>query len=113
MFGLKHCVYFSCLMQGSMHDEEAEKKPLFLCPVCFRKLHSNMGFSIIKRYEGLMTSCEIQTNKHLNKFKLWYQSIVKELKLLGEPDPVIGKSSSQSKLSAVKQTVPKKGKAKE
>ena len=21
MFGLKHCIYFSCLMQGSMHDE--------------------------------------------------------------------------------------------
>ena len=35
---------------------------------------------------------------------------MKELKLLGEPDPVIGKSSSQSKLSAVKQTVPKNGK---
>ena len=23
MFGIKHCVYFHCLMNGSNHDEEA------------------------------------------------------------------------------------------
>ena len=37
-FGLKHCVYFSCLMQGANSLEEAEGRMPDLCPVCLRKL---------------------------------------------------------------------------
>lgn len=37
-FGLKHCIYFSCLMQGANSLEEAEGRMPDLCPVCLRKL---------------------------------------------------------------------------
>ena len=37
-FGLKHCVFFSCLMQGANSLEEAQSRMPDLCPVCLRKL---------------------------------------------------------------------------
>jgi hypothetical protein len=30
--GLKHCIYFTCLMNGVNHDGELEMQPLYLCP---------------------------------------------------------------------------------
>ncbi len=38
IFGLKHCSKFSCLMNGSNSLAEADKKPLWLCPICLAKL---------------------------------------------------------------------------
>ena len=54
MFGIKHCVYYECLMNGSNHDEEAANKPMNLCPVCLRKLQSNIGFDVLRRYECML-----------------------------------------------------------
>src|SRR5437588_7335483 len=38
MFGLSHCTFFNCLMNGSNHLAESDRRPLHLCPVCLRKL---------------------------------------------------------------------------
>ena len=38
LFGIKHCVYASCVMNGSNHLEESESRPFALCPVDLRKL---------------------------------------------------------------------------
>ncbi len=55
MFGMQHCIYFSCLMNGSNHLEEADSQPLHLCPVCLRKLHWNRGDPgfVTRRYRQL------------------------------------------------------------
>lgn len=53
MFGLRHCVYFACVMNGSNHLEEADRRPLHVCPVCLRKLQHSIGFDVVARYEGL------------------------------------------------------------
>ena len=53
MFGLQHCIFFRCVMNGSNHLQESDARPLFLCPVCLRKLHHNIGFNIITRYKNL------------------------------------------------------------
>jgi len=37
VFGLTHCPYYECLMNGSNLLEEADRKPFLLCPVCLRK----------------------------------------------------------------------------
>ena len=37
-FGVRHCVYASCIMNGSNHLEEAESRPFSACPVDLRKL---------------------------------------------------------------------------
>jgi archaemetzincin len=49
MFGMQHCIYYSCLMNGSNHLGELDGAPLHLCPVCLRKLHAAVGFDLAKR----------------------------------------------------------------
>ena len=55
MFGLTHCVYFTCLMNGSNHAEESDRKLTFLCPVCLRKMQDAMKFDFLARYKGMLT----------------------------------------------------------
>ena len=54
MFGLQHCVYFSCLMNGSNSAEEGDQAFTFLCPICLRKLQFAIQFKFLARYKGLM-----------------------------------------------------------
>ncbi|XP_020035458.1 archaemetzincin-2 isoform X2 [Castor canadensis] len=54
IFGLRHCQWLACLMQGSNHLEEADRRPLNLCPICLRKLQSAVGFNIVERYQALV-----------------------------------------------------------
>ena len=53
MFGLDHCIFFWCVMNGSNHLHESDARPLNLCPVCLRKLHHSIGFDMVDRYEKL------------------------------------------------------------
>ncbi len=53
MFGLWHCIYYSCTMNGSNHPAEDDRTPLHLCPVCLRKLFNAVRFDVEKRYEDL------------------------------------------------------------
>jgi archaemetzincin len=53
MFGLWHCIYYSCTMNGSNHLAEDDRTPLHLCPICLRKLFHAIRFDIEKRYEDL------------------------------------------------------------
>lgn len=55
MFGLQHCIYYRCTLNGSNHLRESDSRPLHLCPVCLRKLQHSIGFDIVKRYEELGT----------------------------------------------------------
>ncbi|XP_071830492.1 archaemetzincin-2-like [Apostichopus japonicus] len=59
LFRLKHCVFFSCSMNASSSVTEAISQPLFLCPVCLRKLQKFLGFDIFKRYQRLLELCEL------------------------------------------------------
>jgi archaemetzincin len=54
MFGIQHCIYFNCLMNGSNHLEESDRRPLHLCPVDLRKLHYSVGLDIKQRYRNLL-----------------------------------------------------------
>lgn len=56
MFGLTHCIYFRCVMNGSNHLDESDSRPLHLCPVCLRKLQYSIGFDVSDRYRNLMHS---------------------------------------------------------
>ena len=53
MFGLAHCTFFNCLMNGSNHLAESDRRPLHLCPVCLRKLQWSVGFVVLERYKAL------------------------------------------------------------
>ena len=63
LFGLKHCVYFECIMNGSNHLQESDSKPVYLCPICLHKLYfcrlryfvddKENKLDLVKRYEKL------------------------------------------------------------
>lgn len=53
LFGLPHCLFYSCSMNGSNHLQESDARPMHLCPVCLRKLHHSIGFDVIDRYFDL------------------------------------------------------------
>ena len=55
MLGMFHCVFFNCLMNGSNHLAESDRRPLHLCPVDLRKLHWSLGFDVCDRYHRLLT----------------------------------------------------------
>jgi archaemetzincin len=53
MFGIEHCVWYRCLMNGSNHLAESDARPLHLCPVDLRKLQWSIGFDVVERYRRL------------------------------------------------------------
>lgn len=53
MFGIKHCVYFRCVMNGSNSLAESDKAPLHPCPICLRKLSASIQFDPIERERRL------------------------------------------------------------
>jgi archaemetzincin len=54
MFGVQHCIYFHCLMNGSNHLTESDARPMHLCPVDLRKLQESIGFDVVARYRRLL-----------------------------------------------------------
>ena len=54
MLGMRHCVFFNCLMNGSNHLAESDRRPLHLCPIDLRKLHWSLRFDVVARYERLL-----------------------------------------------------------
>jgi len=53
IFGLTHCIYFKCALNGSNHLKESDTRPMHLCPVCLRKLQHSVRFDVVKRYVNL------------------------------------------------------------
>lgn len=61
-FGLDHCTYYACSMQGSASLQEDARQPMYLCPVDLEKLTRAIGGSagttVKKRYRALLEVCE-------------------------------------------------------
>jgi archaemetzincin len=53
MFSMAHCTCYECNMCGSNHREEADRRPLWLCPHCLAKLCHATGASPVKRFKDL------------------------------------------------------------
>ncbi len=52
-FGIEHCIYYHCVMNGSNHLQESDARPQHLCPVDLRKLQYSVEFDIVERYKKL------------------------------------------------------------
>ena len=49
MFGLKHCIYYECLMNGTMSAQESARRANnTLCIVCLKKMAKNMKLPSVK-----------------------------------------------------------------
>lgn len=53
MFGMQHCIYFVCVVNGANHMDETDGHPQHLCPLWLRKMHYATGFDAVKRYRDL------------------------------------------------------------
>jgi archaemetzincin len=78
MFGLSHCIYFRCLMNGSNHMEETDNKPFLLCSVCARKIHHLLKFDVVAWYQGILNGLR-KYGEFFGQFIDWYSTRVKYL----------------------------------
>lgn len=53
MFGLEHCIFYECVINGSNSMGETDKSPSHVCPVDLRKLHHSIRFDPRQRYRDL------------------------------------------------------------
>lgn len=53
MFSMKHCTKYECLMAGTNHVLETDRRPIDNCPECTAKLSWAMNYEPLKRYERL------------------------------------------------------------
>lgn len=76
VFGLAHCPWYACSMNGSNHLQEADSRPMHLCPICLRKLHYTLGFDVVMRYRRLL---QFYLHVHFGDEALWVQKRLKKL----------------------------------
>jgi len=53
MFSMRHCTKFECLMSGTNHLGETDRRPLDTCPECTAKIVWGMNYDVGKRYKRL------------------------------------------------------------
>ena len=57
-FGIDHCVFYACVMQGTASLAEDARQPMYLCPVDEAKLMKATGVDVEDRYCALRAYCE-------------------------------------------------------
>lgn len=57
-FGIDHCVFYACSMQGTGSIREDARQPPFLCPVDLAKLTYATGATAVQRYRVLLDFCD-------------------------------------------------------
>lgn len=67
-FGMDHCVYYACSMQGTASIREDARQPPYLCPVDLAKLLHETKGTADKRYQALLDFCERPGNKGTHFF---------------------------------------------
>lgn len=70
LFGIEHCIWYRCLMNGSNHLAESDARPLHLCPVDLRKLQWSIGFDVVERYRHLL---EFATRAGFSEEAVWLE----------------------------------------
>lgn len=53
MFSMKHCIKYECLMSGTNHLAETDRRPLDSCPECMAKIAWAMDYDPVERYNNL------------------------------------------------------------
>jgi archaemetzincin len=76
MFSMFHCTLYECNMCGSNHREEADRRPIALCPECAAKLWWITGCEPVGRYRKLAGFCKEQG---LEKERAAYEKSIEAL----------------------------------
>ncbi|KAI9716460.1 MAG: hypothetical protein M1812_005355 [Candelaria pacifica] len=79
-FGIAHCVYYACAMQGSSSLVEDARQPPYLCPVDLAKLLRATGADAKERYQALLDFCNEHGDTHLFvAFAAWLSGRLEEM----------------------------------
>lgn len=74
MFGLRHCIYYECLMNGTMSAQELSRKHNHtICPVCLKKLKINLKFDTKVWLEKMH---EVATGLNFEKEAIFYATLL-------------------------------------
>jgi archaemetzincin len=57
MFSFAHCTKYECVMSGTNHLSETDKRPVDVCPECMAKICWMSGYEPEKRYQDLAEFC--------------------------------------------------------
>ncbi|RDL39625.1 Uncharacterized protein BP5553_03965 [Venustampulla echinocandica] len=79
-FGIDHCVYYACCMQGTGSLREDSRQPLYLCPIDLAKILRATGSDAKGHYGALLAFCEKNMDTHLfAAYRSWICGRVKEI----------------------------------
>ncbi|KAF8967028.1 hypothetical protein BDZ97DRAFT_1656732 [Flammula alnicola] len=80
-FGMDHCIYYACSMQGSGTLKEDARQPPYLCPVDLEKMVTATGANVVERYEAISEFCSKHDGVHLfDSFRAWIGVRLRELR---------------------------------
>ena len=57
MFSMRHCTKYECLMSGTNHLAETDRRPIDACPECTAKICWLSNISVRERYQRLSDTC--------------------------------------------------------
>ena len=106
VLGLRHCIYYSCLMNGVNNDEEMDRTPLHLCPICLRKLcsvpmlagHGTAAVDVRLRYVDMH---EVFTTHGMSEEAEWVELWLRDLRKLEVEIPGVGRQGKRAPLCPV------------
>ena len=83
-FGIDHCVYYACAMQGSASLAEDARQPPYLCPIDLAKMLQATGTETEQRYLALLGFCNQHKDIQLfAAFAAWIDARLLEMKING------------------------------
>lgn len=53
MFSMRHCTKYECLMSGTNHLDETDRRPIDTCPECSAKIAWAMNYPLDQRFKNL------------------------------------------------------------
>ena len=56
-FGMDHCTYYACVMQGTASMAEDMRQPPYMCPVDLTKLLHTTGVTVEEHHQALLRYC--------------------------------------------------------
>ncbi|KAI9925231.1 hypothetical protein ASPWEDRAFT_121155 [Aspergillus wentii DTO 134E9] len=83
-FGIDHCVYYACIMQGSASLSEDARQPPYLCPIDLSKILHATGTTSSDRYRSLLEYCQRPENSDthvFSSFASWLSVVLEEARL--------------------------------
>ncbi|KAK3714813.1 hypothetical protein LTR37_007548 [Vermiconidia calcicola] len=84
-FGIDHCVYYACIMQGTARMEEDVRQPPYLCPIDLSKMLRATGTDRDERYRALLEfSRKWEEDRMFAAFGAWIEARLNEQRAIDD-----------------------------